>query len=432
MSTLAERQLYFQEANRWFVETMVNLASQYQAKPEQLQSHQGSLLSALQQAFDNHLNDLFIQGTFAMSRFWETFGDYKIALVFHERCTQAAHTNEAKARALFNHSYISEKQGDYEKSLLLCETGLTQARKTDNKYLIVDLIWQVSRMKIKMGRIESGEQLINEGLKLAESVDYQERLGWLLNVVGFVADNFHSDYARAESLYKRAIPIAISQHSQELLGDLYLNLSIIYVRKGMYELAKEQLEEALTIAQQIGHREQICYILLNLGVVQANLNKDNLDFTLAYIEKAMAVAHEIGHLELLGMAYMHTGSIATMNKQFDLAANYFSQAHSYFSKIGNTIFMAGVLTEQGKLYIASEQWEKAWEFYIEALAFIQANNLQEFEGKALFGLAQAAAGQGNLTKAKELGTESLALLQRIQNENADEVGEWLSALLDEG
>ena len=49
----------------------------------------------------------------------------------------------------------------------------------------------------------------------------------------------------------------------------------------------------------------------------------------------------------------------------------------------------------------------------------------------MYGLAQAAAGRGNLVEAKQLGAESLALFQHIKNEHADEVGEWLSSITEQ-
>lgn len=428
MSTLAERQAYHQKANRWFIERMVNFASQNKTNLGRLQAYKISLLSALEQAFDSQMTETFVQGTFMLAFYWEVFGEFEIASAYHERAVNVATSDETLTRALFNHSYISEKKGDYKQSLALCEKGLRLAREIDNKHLIVDLIWQLSRMQTKFGNLEEAERLVKEGLELADSIDYRERTGWLLNVAGFLADNFRADYDQAAAHYQRAIPIASTLDNKELLGDLYLNLGIVYVRRGAYELSKSQLEKALTISKEIGHREQICYILANLAAATVNLSRAEMPQAIAYVEEAMETANEIGHLELLTMTYMHGGTLAFENKQFELATTYFQQAYTSVHELGNVTLIGAVLTEYGKLFIAMKQWDKAWDTNNEALTFSRKSNLPEFEGKALFGLAQAALGQGNLTSAKKLGAESLALFQRIQNEHADEVGEWVSSL----
>lgn len=430
MSTLAERQSYFQEANRWFIETMVDFASQNKTNPGNLQAYKKSLLSALQQAFDKQMVDIFVKGTFMLASFWEVSGEFEIASVYHEQAVKVASSDETLAKALFNYSYICEKLGNYEKSQSLCEKGLMIARQIDNKHLIVDLMWQLSRMQVKLGDIENGEKLVDKALGLAESLGYQERIGWLLNVAGFLADNFQADYDKAAAHFQRAIPIAMTLDNKELLGDLKHNLSIVSVRKGLYKLAKAQLEEALAYSKEIGHREQICYILSNLATITVNLSRAEMPQAIAYIEEAIETANEIGHLELLTMTYMHGGTLAFENKQMELASTYFQKAYAYASELGNVAFIGAVLTEYGKLFIAIKQWDKAWDMNSEALKFARSSTLPEFEGKALFGLAQAAWGKGNLANAKKLGAESLALFQRIKNEHADEVSEWLSSLSD--
>ena len=428
MSTLAERQIYFQEANRWFIETMIGFASQNKTNLGNLQAYKRSLLSALEQAFDKQMVDLFVQGTFMLASFWEFSGEFDIASAFHERAVSIAPSEETSARALFNYSYISEKRGDYNKSLSLCEEGLELARKNDNKILIVDLIWQLSRMQARFGNFEQAETLINEGLTLAEKIGYRKRMGSLLNVAGYLADYFRANYDQANAHYERGIHIATLLDDKELLGDLYLNLAIINIRIGSYVLAISQLEKALTFSKEIGHREQICYILQNLASATVNLSRDNMTQAITYVEEAMEIAREIGHLELLTMTYMNGGTLAIEDKRFELATSYFQKAYASVYELGNVTLIGAVLTEYGKLFLAMKQWGQAWELNNEALTFTRSSNLPEFEGKALFGLAQAAAGQGHLDKARKFGNESLALFQRIANEHADEVGEWLSSL----
>ncbi|MCA9929116.1 MAG: tetratricopeptide repeat protein [Anaerolineales bacterium] len=428
MSTLAERQTYFQVANYWFIKTMVNAAKQNHNNPEKLRSHLGNLLSALQQADNHQRNDLFVEGTLAMARYWETFGDYEVAASFHERCAQNAMTSETKACALFNLSYVSEKKGDYAKSLTVCEEGLQLARQTENKTLIVDLIWQLSRMLLKHGNIERVELLLEGGLQSAKEEKYQLGMGRLLNAAGYLADNYHADYEKAAACFQQAIPIATTHETKELLADLCLNLGIVHVRKGEYAEANEQFEKALAIAEEIGHREQICHLLLSLSGATINLSLKNWDASFSYVQKAMKVASEIGHQELLTMAHMHAGTLAVVKSQFELADMHFQNAYNYVSNLNNPVMKVGVLSEYGKLFIAMKNWGRAWEINKQTLSITKSINLPEYEGKALFGMAQAAQGQGNLAQAKRLGAESLLLFQRIQNEHANEVGEWLKSL----
>lgn len=427
-STFANRQAYFQQANDWFIAKMIQTASRYQKEPSQLLSYRQSILIALQQASEKGFDLLLIQGTFALALFWETFGHYEVALTFHEHCAQVATSENDQARTLFNQSYIHEKLGSYEKAMTLGKRGLTIARTTDDKKLMVDLLWQTGRMYIKVGALDKGDATIEEGLGLAESIQYYERMAWLLNVAGYLNDLFHANYAKAEAQYQQGLKLAASVNNLELLADLHLNLSVIHVRKAEYEQAKVEAEKALECAKQTGHREQICYILFVLAGIVANMNMDDLSKSISIVEEATQIAHELEHHELLTAAYMHKGAIATENQQYDEAEKVFEQAYYYAELLNNTIMIGSVLTEQGKLYLATEQWEKAGKFYEEALSFVKASGLTEYEGKVLYAQAQISQGLNDLEKAKRLGQESLALFQKIENEHQNEVGEWLAKL----
>ena len=95
-------------------------------------------------------------------------------------------------------------------------------------------------------------------------------------------------------------------------------------------------------------------------------------------------------------------------------------------QIGRHRLLCGVLHTWGELYLRQLQWTEAAAAFGE-LRDIASGINQEYMAVASYGLARAAAGQGNYQEAQRLGQESFQLFETMGNRMAGQVRAWLEA-----
>ncbi|HAG98144.1 MAG TPA: hypothetical protein DCL75_04615 [Ktedonobacter sp.] len=74
-----------------------------------------------------------------------------------------------------------------------------------------------------------------------------------------------------------------------------------------------------------------------------------------------------------------------------------------------------------------QRFDEASSTFQEILSITSEGN-QEYQAVAYYGLARVAQSQRDILKARELGQESLRLLESIGNRQAPEVKAWLHLL----
>jgi len=71
-------------------------------------------------------------------------------------------------------------------------------------------------------------------------------------------------------------------------------------------------------------------------------------------------------------------------------------------------------------------FDKARAAFQEMLAIETGGANQRAIGEALYGLARAAAAQGDMVEARRLGEESAGILEKIGHLTAPEIKQWLA------
>ena len=156
-------------------------------------------------------------------------------------------------------------------------------------------------------------------------------------------------------------------NSQGPLAEALINLALVYYRKGEFDLALDEVGEALRIAQRAGYPRVLATVLMNLGMVQRALGayNDSISSSSRALELARQLLDQrlIGEsTEGLGTAYRKLGEISkaeVLLKQALLEAEDSDQKHVaaiYHISLGKVYYQ---LNSSGKalehLAIAEEQ-----------------------------------------------------------------------------
>jgi hypothetical protein len=92
------------------------------------------------------------------------------------------------------------------------------------------------------------------------------------------------------------------------------------------------------------------------------------------------------------------------------------------------VLTCNALNTRGELHLRQQEVEAASTDFLEALAIVQEIGAQEPIATALYGLARVAVIEGNITKAHQLGQQSLTLFETIGHQKVDVIARWLTTL----
>ncbi|MFL5704917.1 MAG: tetratricopeptide repeat protein, partial [Ktedonobacteraceae bacterium] len=147
----------------------------------------------------------------------------------------------------------------------------------------------------------------------------------------------------------------------------------------------------------------------------------------AYSQQALQLCRRIGYRYALTTLLINLGGMATERKDYVQAEAYLQEALEIARQIGRHWLLCGALHAIGDLDLKLRRFDEASSIFQEIMSITSEGN-QEYQAVAYYGLARVAQGQEDILKARELGQESLRLLESIGNRQAPEVKAWLHLL----
>jgi tetratricopeptide (TPR) repeat protein len=233
------------------------------------------------------------------------------------------------------------------------------------------------------------------------------------------------DYARTESYIKEGLAIARELGDRERICTMLINLGVTSADQGNDSEAEEYFQEGLELARQIGHKEWISLILINLGDVIC----DQGDYSQAeiYFKEGLALSREIEHREWISLLLLNLGLTTRKQGQYAQAESYFYEGLSLSRQIGIPQMIANALYEYGNLCLDKRRIEKAKVTFDEMFAIVPEGN-QDLRALAQYGLARTAVAQKDIQTAQRLGGISVMALEAMGHRNAKEVKDWLKSV----
>jgi tetratricopeptide (TPR) repeat protein len=166
-------------------------------------------------------------------------------------------------------------------------------------------------------------------------------------------------------------------------------------------------------------------LLINLGGM-ATERKDYAQAEI-YLQEALEIARQMEHRNRIGVSLVNLGATAMEQENYAQAEVYLQEALEIARQIGRHWLLCGALHAIGDLDLKLRCFDEAFSVFQEIMSITSEGN-QEYQAVAYYGLARVAQGQGDIHKARELGQESLRLLESIGNRQAPEVKAWLRLL----
>lgn len=180
-------------------------------------------------------------------------GAYADAERSFESALALAQTAEdaTKAQILYGLGNVHWRLGKLESARRYCEESRVLAEKNQDTNTLLLALNRLGVLSGLAGDSALEESLYRKALDLALSVGNRERAAVVLNNLGALADE-KGDYVGAMEYYRRATPMVREIGAQQSLALYTLNLANSQIRAGELENARGNLRDGLALSDHIG------------------------------------------------------------------------------------------------------------------------------------------------------------------------------------
>lgn len=206
------------------------------------------------------------------------------------------------------------------------------------------------------------------------------------------------EFQTAERQLNEALALAETRGDTAYQGDIYDQLSIIAKNSGRYERANELLDMALEHARSNQNARLLCRFLANKGATA--VERGNYKAAKDFFEESLKFAKTARNLQVTVFIYTSLGVISNEQLEFELSLNYLAQAQVIVRQIGSPERQAYIYINTGVAYYYLQRYVDAQTDLENGLSI--AKNLQHEELVAHFTqtLGRIEAAKGNMLEAE--------------------------------
>ncbi len=272
----------------------------------------------------------------AVSEFWATRG---YLVEGRERASSALNHARAfertalYANVLCNVAWIANYQGDFPGARAFANESLANFRKLDDKLGISNALWVLGAVAIDSKDYVLAESTLQEALQNRRDLTNVSTTGLLTNM-GWAAFGL-GDYPLARQRLNEALTVSLAAGNRGTTSAALGGLAEVDLREGRYESASKRIEEGLAIRREIGDKWQIG-VALGVWAWIAVLQHD-WDSAFSRLTESVAVREEIGDKGGLVWCLEKLGQVELGKENAEKAAIIFSAAASIRAAMGSTM-----------------------------------------------------------------------------------------------
>lgn len=241
---------------------------------------------------------------------------------------------------------IYEVLGRHRDQLEVAERGLNLIPEAQDRTKI-ELLFSVG-FALEMHREYSqANDYYEKGMALAKKIDDQKmQIQGLINLAAMLQEEYQDQ--EALEMLKDAYQRAVALKDQEMLGAVNAELGLMYSGLGNDEEARQLLETAYRIYDELGWTKAKISIWYNLASTYRYIDK--AEQALALFEQMLKVSLLDEDPVNLYFAYMGMATTSRQLKRFDAAVSYLAKAEAYLPHLQSTFQMSVHHFEKALIY----------------------------------------------------------------------------------
>ncbi len=301
-------------------------------------------------------------------------------------------------------NYLSENALDYQK-LDLCQRNLLHAFDLgfEQGNLTLGHVNALLNYLITRGFYRPAHQIAEQTLQTMADYNSTDYVELLLNSAK--VDIKRGEFQVAEHQLNEAWERATSLGSPLHQAEIYQQLGITAKKYGRMDQSREFLEAALEQARQSERADLLCTILANLGSLA--VQHAQYDEAKRLLQESLDVAMTAGKLQVVEYTQTALGLIADEALDFSSGLEYFAAAQVTAQQMEIPERQAYIYFNTGATYYYLEQYDDALENLKNGLEIAQRLEHEELIANILRNLGRLEAVKGNMLQAERCYREAL-------------------------
>jgi tetratricopeptide (TPR) repeat protein len=314
----------------------------------------------------------------------------------------------AKVNNMFG--IVQLEKGNYNKAIEYYEKALQFRQLSGDNRGSAILYNNIGNVLIKWGKYENALSNYQKALKIFEEISSQDGIAHCSNNIGLIYERF-------------------------VRGDQY-NQNI-----GYYNKALEFHQKALKIWEKLDNKFEIANSYSNIGNIYAKINNDSLVTQLGpdwekmmienrakqiekkflpvieYYQKSLSIREKIGYKAGIASCLSNLGKIFNTTKNFDQALSYLGRALKLDIELENKPEESDVLAAIGRTYYKLGNYSQALEYLNQSLDISIKNNLPEYTKNTYNLISNVYLAMGDYQKSLIAFKKYIIIQDSLVNEN---------------
>jgi CHAT domain-containing protein/predicted negative regulator of RcsB-dependent stress response len=323
----------------------------------------------------------------------------------------AADYRRAKARALNIMGEVYYSLGELRKSVEMFDLALVLwtnvGERSGQALAFLNLGYSYS----DLGNPQTAAEHFQRSLAIFQSVNDGRGTALAQTALGGTYSTLGEEQL-ALNLHKQAVQHFRAIGDKQGAAAALNGVASAYLDLNEYQGAFDNYSEALQLYEEVGNRDFTALNKFLVGRVLYQRGEAERAFT--YYSESLGLSRAVGDpvieahaLKGLGTVYFSRGDVKHALAQFDAALQI-------YRRVGNRRSHAYALNDIGHVYASSGDVRRALASYAEALPIMREISDRRGEALTLFNTAKAELDDGNLTAARALVENSIAISESLR------------------
>lgn len=309
--------------------------------------------------------------------------------------------------------------GETDEAMRHLTTAVEMARKTGNKRLEARSLGAIGNTLMfgaTPDTMDEGRMRLEESTRIAKEIGDKVLEAGKLWSLGMYY-NWKGEFNRAKENINKALALDEEVGGIPITGELFA-LSMVLAGNGEYNDAIATGQRCLQLARDSGRWSSVSMVLNTLGWIYHDLsnielalkyNNEAIEFARAH-QKARASGAVPSSLLNLGMDYLYKNDYENAEKYFKEVINAYQQ-----HRVGWWRIETRILLGRGEISLAKGDYSQALKFAEDSLAISEKAGAKKYVAKGLKLKAEVLAKKGNPEEAIELMQNALKFAQDVGN-----------------
>ncbi|NES20091.1 MAG: tetratricopeptide repeat protein [Symploca sp. SIO3E6] len=356
-------------------------------------------------------------------------GEYQQALDYFQQAQEMGilFVHFGQGGSLNNIGLVYYELEEYPQALLSYEKALASAQEINDRVGEGVTLNNIGGIYEQQGKYHQALDTYQQALAIVQEVGDQNGEAVVLNNLGVVYDHLGKSQQAAD-YYQQAATIWSELGVNTPGLSITLNLEPLILprspnaekraqavqlyqkgmqlsKRGQYQPALEELQQALIIARELGDESQEWKSLNQMGLVYKSLGEYKL--ALDFLQQALGIPKQ--GFENTGAIHFNIGQVYSSLGDYPQALEFYQQASALAG--GNQTGKVRILNGIGSVNLALEQYELALDSYQQALTILKSINYDKklLEGATLNNIGQVYREQGKYELALEYYQQALTI-----------------------